>query len=253
MRNLLFFLLFLYPGVAFSNLLPPDVTLVESYHSAGLYNLVGLDTWNGAPLGPGNMPNSSQRELDATISLYIRSAAKNELYVQVTDVVTTLGAYWFGAAFENVTQAGVRLEFPSLPGSASLNLDYANSGEILADGLSGSEVTTPLNSTPGYKLNQSAGAIDIVTINGAEYGFTSLTGIYGAQRIRGGGIFLLVFDPSIDVSTALDFSGEHIFSLYGRGGSNQSIEAFSEVPEPASSLLLGLACLAGAAWRRFDR
>ena len=90
---------------------------VATFRSAGLYDLVGLGTWNGQPLSDTNRPNDQQRYLAATIELYVDGAAPNVLYVRTTDVVTTLGAWWFGGAFVSVTQTGVRFSLPTRDGA----------------------------------------------------------------------------------------------------------------------------------------
>jgi hypothetical protein len=231
MKSLLLVLLFL--PLAFGDIAPDNAILEATYQSSGLYNLVGLGTWNGQPLSPTNFPSDQNRLLEATINLYVSNSLPNDLFVQVTNVTTTVGAFWFGTAFDDVTQSGIELLFPSSLGAATLNSNYANPGEILANGLSGTEVDSPLSNTPGYSLTVTADSYLIATISGAEYGFTSLGDIHGAQRIRGGGLFDLQFAPSVDVATSL--SGIAVDSLYGDQGTNQAIPAVlttAITPEP---------------------
>lgn len=220
--------------------------LLATYHPDGLYNLVGLGTWNGQPVTPDNMPNATQRYLAASINLYSDPNALNVLYFQVTDVLTAEGAFWFGTAFDNVTLTGLRVTRTSgaLPpaGPVAFSGDLANPGQVRA--YSGStESVEPLTSTPGYQLDQIASNVLLIhTIAGAENGFTSLANITGASRIRGGGVFQLSFAPYINVR-GLDFANISVEAEYGRG--NQYITAFA-LPEP-SSVLLVMAGLTGIA------
>ena len=50
-------------------------TLKASLESSGLYNLIGLGTWNGQPVSPTNMPDHDQRLLVADINLYVLPSA----------------------------------------------------------------------------------------------------------------------------------------------------------------------------------
>jgi hypothetical protein len=229
----------------------PDTTLVGSYESSGLYNLVGIGTWDGAPLSPTNYPSDANRELEANINLFVSTTSPNDLFVQVQSVTTTVGAYWFGTAFDDVTQTGIQMIFPASFGAATLDSGFANPGETLADGTSGTEVDSPLTTTPGYTLMNLIDDYTIVTTSGAEDGFTSLGNITGAERIQGGGLFELQFSPSVDLLN-VDFSKVVVFSLYGDGGANQSIEAVN-TPEPSSGPLLAglLAVLSFCSRKRF--
>jgi hypothetical protein len=204
--------------------------LVASFRVDGLYNLVGLGTWNGQPVSPTNMPSDDNRRLASTINFYVLPSDKNILYVQVTDVLTTIGAWWTGTAFTNVTQTGVRFTLPLknthrvINSIDSFSIDFANPSETLVIGAhhgtnsSNTEVTEPLSSTPGYTINVSPnGEFLIQTTNGAEYGFTSLGGIFGATRIRGGGVFQITFDHSLNLSHRIDFSSMVTEAQYGVG------------------------------------
>jgi len=214
-------------------------TLRSSLESTGLYNLVGLGTWNGQPVTLSNMPDYDNRLLVADINLYVLPSATNVLYVQVTNVLTTEGAYWSGTAFDDVTQTGVRITFPDsslLTSGVSLSGNFANPGEILADGTSGTEVDTPLSTTPGFALTAMNSGLAISTTNGANNGFTSLSGIYGATRIRGGGVFQLTFAQSVDL-TQLDFNKLTVESEYGLA--NQYILATPNPGLGTNALLVG--------------
>jgi hypothetical protein len=241
MKTLGILLLLLFaPCLLTCSTIPVDAQLVASYESAGLYNLLGLGTWNGQPVSPTNTPSDLNRYLGATMNLSVANSSPNELFVQVSDVTTTIGAYWTGAAFENVTQSGVSIGFPSSLGSATLGLNYATFGESLANGLSGTEIDSSLTNTPGYGLAINRNTYFIATTDGAELGLSSLNGIYGAERIHGGGVFALTFDASVDLRS-INYSVVDVYSLYGANGTNQAIPGIfqqSIIPEPASVLLI---------------
>lgn len=250
MKLFLLFLVFVISSFASS--IPSGAILVASYHSSGLYNLVGLETWNGSPVSPTNTPSDANREFDADINLFVDGASPNQLYIQLSNITTTLGAYWFGTAFENVTETGVMVTFPSFDGPAVLDSSYANVDEMLADGTSGTEVDSFLFDTPGYQLTSSGNSYSVTTMSGAEYGFSSLFGIYGARRIHGGGVFRLDALPGVDFLST-DFSSVEVDSLYGAQGTNQSIEALplSQVPEPSE--FIPLVFLSGLLFLRLSR
>jgi hypothetical protein len=204
--------------------------LVASFRIDGLYNLIGLGTWNGQPVSPTNMPSDNNRRLACTVNFYVLPSDKNILYIQVTDVLTTIGAFWFGTAFTNVTQTGVLFTLPLknknkiINSIDSFSIDFANPGETLIIGAhhdtnSGeTEVAEPLESTPGYIINVSLnGEFLIQTMNGAEYGFTSLCCIFGATRIRGGGVFQIIFDHSLNLAHTVNFSLMTAEAQYGMG------------------------------------
>jgi len=121
-----------------------------------------------------------------------------------------------------VTQTGVRLTLPLknkrlLTTPPALISDYANPGQVLADGTGGSEIVTPLLATPGYAVALSPNNVVLIqTQNSAEYGFTSLGGIYGAIRIRGGGVFRLSFPESFNANQ-IDEDGIVVEAQYGAG------------------------------------
>jgi hypothetical protein len=178
------------------------------------------------------MPDHDQRLLVSDINLYVLPSATNVLYVQVTNVLTTEGAFWFGAAFDDVTQTGVRITFPDsslLTPGVSFATSFANPGEVLADGTSGTEVVTPLSDTPGFALQVADTALLINTTDGSNNGFTSLCCIFGATRIRGGGVFQLTFAQSVDLTT-LDFSKLIVESEYGRGNQYILATVLDDIP-----------------------
>ena len=225
-----------------------DYTPLLTVRTSGLFNLNGVDTWNGQPLSPTNMPNHDQRLLEATINFWANHNAPNVLFVQVTDVITTLNAFWFGTAFNNVTQTGIQFSLPP-----SLRYDqilfssgFANPGQVRAFGGS-VESVEPLDTTPRYQFNNvDRNVFSITTVDDAQNGFTSLSNIHGASRIRGGGVFELTFDSSTNLFRR-NFKHVIIESIYGSG--NQYIGAqANSVPEGGSTfVLLGVSIVIVAA------
>jgi hypothetical protein len=206
--------------------------LLATFKSQGQYDLSGLGTWNGEPVTPTNMPSADNRYLAATFNFYGNPTALNVMYVQVSDVITTLGANWFGLAFTDVTLTGVRVTNTDPVPVLGFSNSFANPGQVLAYG-GATESTQPLQTTPGYQLDSSANSFWIHTSQQDAFdGFTSLTGIYGATRIRGGGLFQLTFAPYINVS-GFSYSNWSVAAEYG--DSNQFVAA-SLVPEPSTCL-----------------
>lgn len=229
-------------------------TLLASFETNGQVMWDNSWIWNGQPRGPGNNPTDAQLTLQATINLYAQQSAPNVLYVQITNVSTTTGAYWFGSAFDAVTETGVELNGPffASSGPVTFSSSFANPGEVLAYGGS-TESTTPLTDTPGYQLLVLSGdSILIDTTDGASDGFTSLCCIQDASRIRGGGVFQLTFGQSVSLFDDLQPRTVSVASQYGAG--RQYIEA-ARVPEPGILALLAAALLMAvvACWHRNKR
>lgn len=231
---------------------PAAYKFIASYHSQGLYNLGGIGTWNGAPVGPGNMPSDDNRLLSSDISFYTDTNASTNIYVQVHNVTTTIGAWWSGTAFDNVTLTGIELApaGTTLPGltNVTFSSNFANIGQVRAYG-GNPELTEALTTTPGYALVDNGGSYLIRTEVGAYNGMTSLGNIYGTSRIRGGGVFQLSFAQGFDLST-IDFSGIQVNTRYGADnqyiGSNMTAynPLPAAVPEPSQGITLAL-CIGG--------
>src|SRR4051794_24280524 len=173
--------LFICAGLQAATIDLSSYPLLASFHSDGQYDLSGANTWNGQPVSPTNMPRFQQRELSERFNFFGDSMALNVMYVQVTDVSTTNGASWFGTAFDNVTLTGIRESNTDPVTVLGFSNAFANPGQILASGGPRSEVSSPLQTTPGYTLTQGSNQFWISTVNGADYGFTSLVNITGAN------------------------------------------------------------------------
>ena len=225
---------------------------LHTYRTSGLYNMVGLGFWNGSPVSENNMPSISNRRLESSISLWASQASPNVLFFQVHDVVTTYGASWWGTAFLNVTQTGIRFTLPDELASqpTSFSSSYANPGQIRAYGGS-YESTEVMTETYGYAL-EKLGENDFL-ISSSNFGFNGFTSLYqirGTSRIRGGGVFALEFPSGISVF-GHDYSRIGIEAEYGEG--NQFIgrlPSASGVPEPSSTFPVILLAFALTATRR---
>jgi hypothetical protein len=215
--------------------------LVASFRVDGVYNLVGLGTWNGQPVTDTNRPTDFQAQLAATLNFFVPGATPNALYIQVSDVITTNNSTWWGTAFTNVTQTGVRFTLPSnvpdLASSATFSSAFANpSEELLVPGAACSDMTVqPLSDTPGYTLDLTGdGAFLINTASDiAEYGFVNFYCVWGgpvATRIRNGGIFQLTFPEGSNLRDAVAFNAMVASAEYGAG--NQFIEGVRPQPPP---------------------
>ena len=198
----------------------PPSALVVSVETEGLYNMAALGLWNGNPVTVDNMPSDEDNRLHATLNFYVLPTTPNVLYIQVTDVHQGYG-YATGGVFENVTMTGIRfllIRRKAFGLSPVFSNGFANPGQILEDGTSGTQVNTILTTTPNYVLDTSADPVWAVrTQTGAEYGFTNFTGIWGAIRILGGGVFQFSFPSSVDLMQDIDFSKTFADAIWGRG------------------------------------
>jgi hypothetical protein len=216
-----------------------------TFASSGLVDWDDGWTWNGAPRSDTNEPTDAQLRLKATVNFLIDPSQRNQLFVQLTDVVTTQGASWFNDAFDAVTQTGIRLTLPFFSDHRpTLDASFANPGQVSAC-CSFPEQVTPLSITPGYRLDFDGASLLIHTINGSDLGFTSLGNIRNATRIRGGGVFALTFDDDVNLLPASLWKDLLIENEYGAG--RQYIDAVRQrgrpVAEPGTLTLLSLSAV----------
>jgi len=257
----LFTTLFALPHVSAAVLDVSELTLVSTFEADSLFNLAGVDSWNGAPLSPANQPPSIVLPLESDINLYVRNAETNKLYVVVTNVVSTVGATWFGTAFVNVTQSGAMLSLPLLSGgflggTPGISGAFAIAGQTL---LSPPNVITPIDRTDGYEVNSVADEFLIKTIDpDADMGFVGNNFIFidSASRLRNGGVFELSFDPAVNLLDIIDYGAMALQTRYGNGSQYiQGLQTFAylqpqqgggagpgnaAVPEPSTWVLLTL-------------
>ena len=89
---------------------------VGTFQAQGEYNLVGLDTWNGQPVSATNQPTAFQAELADTVTFYVSPTIPNQLFIDITNVITSKSSYWNGTAFQNLALSGFRFRlFANLP------------------------------------------------------------------------------------------------------------------------------------------
>ena len=160
-----------------------------------------------------NKPTDFQTQLAATINFYGSHQHRNELFVQVADVITTNDSFWFGLAFDNVSQTGVQFSLLSKKGlgTPTFSSQYANPGEIQFTG-NGSQ-TIPLFDTPGYTLDElGSQEYFIHTLNGSENAFGTWGFVNGETRIMGGGVFELTFPQKTNLF-GVDFADAGVDSV----------------------------------------
>ena len=240
-----------------------DYIKVGSYHSQGLMDLFGLGTWNGKPLTDDNKPSDDNRLLAVTTNFYVSRSVPNQLFIQLTDVITTQNVSLFGSAMDSAALTGIRFWLPAKGltdlGTPTFSSDYANPGEVLFPGTGNGTTTVPLTTTPGYELDRlaSAGAYSIHTQDGSEYAFGTWGWVTGTERIMGGGVFDLTFAPSVDLLRGVDYRDAQLDAIYGSGlqyiradwvGAGH--EGPTTVPEPSTMLMVGGAVVVAAYRRR---
>jgi hypothetical protein len=241
--------------IAWGDLAPSGLKLVGSYRSDGVYNLVGLGTWNGQPVSQTNRPTDFQAQLATTLNFYELAQNPNDLFLQVTGVVTTNGSYWSGLAFNDVSLTGIQFSLPtpskSSFGTPTFSGQYANLGQVQFTG--NGSMTVPLSDTPGYTLDALGNQTFFIhTVNGAENAFGTWGYVYGATRIMGGGVFELNFPGNLGSLSDVNFRAADVESVYG--ASNQFIPAVWEgpvnTPEPYLILPLAVGFLGLIGFRR---
>lgn len=233
--------------------------LLAVFRGEGMIRLDSIGLWNGMPVSESNRPTDYQRTLAATVRFYSDSTAKNQLFVQVDDVISTHFGYALGLAFVNTALTGIDMEIRSdgeSLGPAVLSTQYANPGQRLLGPIG----KTATNTTPGWRLQRSGQAhYTLKTPGFTDYrGFGEWNWVLGSQRIAGGGVFLLTFGSQADVSQ-IDWEEAAMSLVWGID--NQRIWAqyvsdrdLSEVAEPGTAwLLCGAAgCLWAGRRRRSD-
>jgi hypothetical protein len=215
-----------------------DYQLLGSYHSGGLYNLVGNDFYNGAPLTAYNMPSEYERELSANINFYASRSDPHDLFVQVIDVVGSHFFYTYGTPTNMVLMTGLEfwLPFYQPPQTAEFSNNHANPAQALLTD-SGS---VPLMNTPGW-VSAIVGPrmYSIHTQNGVTDALSSFTWVTGETVITGGAVFELSFSPSTNLFTDVDYQAVILQTIWGNG--NQTFAGSyngPDVPEPSEGLMI---------------
>lgn len=231
--------------------------LVATIHTQGQYDNVGLGTWNGQPVSEDNRPTADQNQLTADWNLYVPSGNKNQLFIEVLNVQDTRWGTIFGSVFEKVTLTGFDFSLPVRGNpnllSATFSSEWARPGQVLDGRASSSDPVqqVPLINTPGWALSSlestTSSKVDgSISVNNIGYGLSHFTNIYGTTRIVGGGVFQLVFDPGIDLISAVDFRRMSFQAVHGFGAyvGNGSVD-FAIRPDPvpdncAANVIMGM-------------
>jgi len=227
--------------------------LLASFHTDGLYNLAGLNFWNGKPVSATNKPTDYERQLAATINFFAKPKDHNILFLQVTDVTATHFGFAFGTAFFNITQTGVLFTLPSKHdlGTPILSLGFANAGEIRVyappDGSS-----EPLTTTPGFGLSRPGqNQLLIQTVSGADYGFINNGWtVFGGpvNRIVGGGVFEMIFPRRVNLFRDVNFRSTTVKSQYGAGSQYIGAARVAESGGTFELFMLAVATILGRRW-----
>jgi len=210
--------------------------VLAQYHSEGLYDMVGLSTWNGHPVSDTNQPSSRQRRLAADYTIYADSQQSRTVWVAVTNVVTTQYSSWWGSPVNDVSLSGFGLQLATYEGIAanvaSLSTEDALAGQELLTG----DGASPIYSTPGYAHSLQGSTSWIQCSSGTDFALVNFDWVQNLIRLRGSGLFRLELDVA---SGLVDWSTSSVTSRYGVN--HQLVEA---VPVPApGSVVIGLANL----------
>lgn len=203
---------FAAPQAAYAEIYVPQASEeVARYHVEGLYDMVGLGTWNGEPVSETNQPSPWQRRLAADVNLYRDLHDSRVLWIAINGIVTTQGANWWGSPAQDVQLTGIALSMRS-GGSAVSAQGY--SGEFALDGQrvlteSGS---MPIESTPGYHLVGGGGITRVQCDSGTDYGLTSFSWVSGLRVLTGGAVFRLTLDTDV---VAIDWRSTGLTARYG--------------------------------------
>ena len=213
----------------------------------GLYDMVGLGSWNGQPVSETNQPSLSQRRLAADVAFFRDAASPQGLWITVTNIVTTQGSWWSGAAAHAVLLTGLGIDFATGTGHASAT---AYSGEY---GLAGQAIltssgSTPTEVTPGYGLWQEADATWIRCVTGTEYAMSNFGWVSGLTVLTGSAVFRLTMDREVDL---IDWNSTTLTGRYGVD--HQFVEGTLALVGPIPGPTGVLALLLGSCPRRRRR
>lgn len=210
---------------------PRSADLMAKYQIEGLYDMVGLGTWNGQPVSETNQPSLEQRRLAADVSLYSDPSRTDRLWITVTGIVTTQGAWWWGSPARDVQLTGIGLRFVSenlLVSGTSMSGDYALVGQrILTEAGS---VETDL--TPGYTMNVVNGITQIQCANGTDYGMTNFGWVRGLTVLTNSAVFQVTLDRAVSSITWASTA------VTGRFGVDHQLVSATLVPGPGPMVLI---------------
>lgn len=216
---------------------------VAHYHLEGLYDMVGLSTWNGQPVTEDNQPSPWHRRLAADVSFYRDVGDSRTLWIAIDGIVTTQGANWWGSPAQDVQLTGIAL---SMRSADAVVLAQAYSGEFALEGqrVLTESGATPIESTPGYHLLVGGGITRVQCVSGTDYGLTSFSWVSGLRVLTGGAVFRLTLDTEV---SAIDWQSTGLTARYGVD--HQFVEGVL-VPGPG---VAGSVALIGALRRRRRR
>lgn len=224
-----------------------SMVLAADVFTRGQYDDAQLGTWNGQPLSPTNHPTVDEDQLSANWKFYVDPNAKNELFLQVTNIADTTYGFIFGPPFSLVALTGFEFSMDvASPMDATFSNQWAVAGEALLGPVSGS--STSLDTTPGWGLSSVSGPLHqrtyAISTPDVDHAFTHFPSVFGTTRIFGGGVFEFLFDPSVDLFKAADFRTLEATASNGLGAYTEpgtltfAISPAASVPEPTSFALM---------------
>jgi hypothetical protein len=211
---------------------PREEDRVAAYHLEGLYDMVGLGSWNGQPVSEANQPSIWTRRLAGDVSCYRDSESDRTLWITVTGIVTSQGASWSGSPSRDVQLTGLGFGFASASGSVvatNYRGDFALAGQQVLT----SAGSTPIETTPGYGMSIAGETTWIRCNSGTDYGMTNFGWVSGLTVLTGSAVFQLELSQSVQ---SIDWSRT---SLLGRFGVDHQFIEGSLVPAPGTIAALG--------------
>ena len=213
---------------------PSEQARIATYQIEGLYDMVGLGSWNGQPVSETNQPSIWIRRLAANVSIYSDTNQSDRLWITVTNIITTQGAYWFGSPAYDVQLTGLGFQFNTPSTSAAVGTSYSGDFALAGQSILTQAGGTPTDITPGYAMNVIGGTTWVRCANGTNYGMTNFGGVTGLTVLTGSAVFQLDLDQPV---SSIDWSAT---SLVGRFGVDHQFVQAALVPTPGVLALLAL-------------
>lgn len=181
----------------------------------GLVDISDLGSWNGEPVTEENQPNEYQRRLSCWIDFFgVPNQWPYEMYLRVSDVVSTQGAYWSGTSFYNTLLTRIKVDFEvENTDIVEVGFNDANPNQAV---LGNGEPPVPVSQTLGWTHTNNT----LHTEDPWQYAFAEFGYVYGGVVQEGGGLFRLRLNSNYN---EISWSESTITCVYGL--ENQEIVA----------------------------